>query len=440
MNEYWIYYFTYVGYVLELFAAELLFAWKFKRKSGCSKRIVGAFLVLSCITVAICNVLVQISPKTLGTHMLEEIIVYLLLLSMTMGALYICFNASWQQILLCAVTGYAVQHLESQISLILWYAADEQQQWVYWLGSKLVLVGSYWIIYTFIAKRANEVESLRIGNRNVLFLSVITILMVLVLSCGRDYFQNESFALCMITRLFSIMCCIFLLVIRGGFLEQSQLEYEVETIRQLNYKQRTQYEQNEQNIKLINIKCHDLKKRLEQYEDRIIGITPEEIEEMKQVISIYDTSVKTGNDILDTILTERSLICEKKGICFSCIADGGSLDFLSTGDLYALFANAVDNAMEAVSQLEDANDRIISLSVRKRLGLVAISIDNYYRKGKLEFEDGLPKTTKHNEIYHGYGMKSIQMIVQKYEGEMTIRADEMFHLAILLPIPQMGKG
>mgnify|MGYP004556511707 CR=1 FL=1 len=156
--------------------------------------------------------------------------------------------------------------------------------------------------------------------------------------------------------------------------------------------------------------------------------------ELEKGINIYDRAVKTGNETLDTLLTERSLLCERLSITFSCIIDGASLDFLSPGDIYSLFGNAVDNAIDAVNRLDSSDERIISLTVRRRMGMLSILIDNCYA-GTITFSDGLPKTSKPDAAEHGFGMRSIRMIVQKYGGEMTVTADELFHLSILLPIP-----
>lgn len=453
IENYIVSYVTYAGFMIDIFFAEYIFALNYRRKEAFRKRFWGSLFLQIIVGFGIANILVQIPKFGIGAHVLEEGITYFLLVGISLVGLRFCYQENWKRLFLCVMTGYAVQHLQSQMVLIYtdifitkqqrFYEALDNAKYVatYWIVSKCTMVVVYVLIYYVVARRANEAETERLENRNVLFFSMITIVMVLGLSCARDYYQDQSLSLTVITRLFSIMCCVFLLLIRGGFLEQSQLEGEVETIRQLNHKERAQFEQNRQNIELINVKCHDLKKRLEQYEDRIIGITPEEMTEMKEIISIYDTTVQTGNETLDTILTERSLICEREGIVFSCIADGESLNFLSTGDTYSLFANAVDNAMEAVSHLKNPEERIISLSVRKRVGMVVIAIDNYYQAADsgLVFEQGLPKTTKQNEQYHGYGMKSIQMIVKKYDGEMTIRTDEMFHLSILFPIPDWAK-
>ena len=68
--------------------------------------------------------------------------------------------------------------------------------------------------------------------------------------------------------------------------------------------------------------------------------------------------------------------------------------------------------------------------------MVTLNIHNSF-EGNLMFENGLPKTTKKDEIFHGYGMKSIKMIVEKYDGNLTVAVkDGIFNLDILFPLKQ----
>ena len=63
--------------------------------------------------------------------------------------------------------------------------------------------------------------------------------------------------------------------------------------------------------------------------------------------------------------------------------------------------------------------------------MLFIQSDNYY-SGELQFKDGLPQTTKGDTSWHGFGLRSIRMIVRKYGGELTTYIeDDIFHLSIL---------
>ena len=102
-------------------------------------------------------------------------------------------------------------------------------------------------------------------------------------------------------------------------------------------------------------------------------------------------------------------------------------------DLSVLFGNALDNAIESVEKISDADKRLIHLTISREKSFLRIRVENCY-EGEINFVGGLPSTAK-DARYHGYGMKSIRSIVEKYNGSMTVKAqDGWFELRILFPV------
>ena len=170
------------------------------------------------------------------------------------------------------------------------------------------------------------------------------------------------------------------------------------------------------------------------YRIRAIGkessLDEKAVKEIENLINVYDSSFSTDNAALDVILTEKSFACRKEGVKLSCIVARGALKFMSESDIYSLFGNALDNAVEAVKEVE-ADKKFIDVSVKITGDMTVITVNNYYAHS-LTFMDGLPATTKEEKDYHGFGMKSIAEIVARYDGELSISAeDDIFGLKIL---------
>ena len=105
-------------------------------------------------------------------------------------------------------------------------------------------------------------------------------------------------------------------------------------------------------------------------------------------------------------------------------------------DLYTLMGNALDNAVESVEKTEDEKKRFISVNIRQEKGFALIQIKNHM-EGKLHFRENLPVTSKDDAANHGFGIKSIRSIVEKYHGTVTVTADNnIFVLTILIPLSQ----
>ena len=229
--------------------------------------------------------------------------------------------------------------------------------------------------------------------------------------------------------------CITLLYLQSALFKKSSMRKELETIQLLWHQQKGQYQLSKETIELINHKCHDLKHQVQ----AIRAVKDEKeretyLEKIEKSVQIYSAIVRTGNEILDTILTEKSLICENSGIHINCVADGSLLAFMNPVDLYTLFGNALDNAIEAVRKLESKEKRVIDIMLYERQSFLMLQIVDPMC-GEVKFEDGLPLTTKAKNGYHGYGMKSMLHTIQKYEGHLTTEVKNgCFYFNVMLPL------
>ena len=75
--------------------------------------------------------------------------------------------------------------------------------------------------------------------------------------------------------------------------------------------------------------------------------------EMEGDIHRYEAENKTGNPVLDTLLTAKSMYCQQHGINLTCVADGTLLNFLTTGEICTIVGTALDNATESVLTEQD---------------------------------------------------------------------------------------
>lgn len=426
-------------FTLKLVVGQLSFAAHLRRKERFPLRLICSFLLQLSISVGLMAVF-----RNIDLWQIQNTLYYCLLFALSAACLKLLFRESMAELIPCAVAGYMTEHISTQVFQLLFQGllAEVQSerttmaQYAAFALFQIVVFGAVsGAVWLFFARNATPMTGDPALSRKLLQLSAVTLAVVLGLSSVRDQYAHESYVLMVVTRLFSVFCCLFLLYIRYDILEKNKLSLEQKELRGLVSLERKQFEQSRENIELINIKCHDMRHKMEVWERRGGCVDPDELAEMKQLIRIYDSPVKTGNDILDTILTEHSLYCEKHGIRLSCIADGEKLGFMTTGDICSLFGNAIENAIEAVSLLPDQEDRNISFQVRESRGMLVVTVENYYT-GELAVEDGLPRSSKGDDLNHGFGMKSIRSVAEKYGGEMTVLADEMFHLTVLIPIPQ----
>ena len=217
--------------------------------------------------------------------------------------------------------------------------------------------------------------------------------------------------------------------------KEVQLRFEKNTLHNIMDMQYQNYQLSKESMDMVNQKYHDLKHQITLLKaEADSGKSIRYLEKMENEIKVYETQNKTGNQVLDAVLTNKALLCQNEGIELKFMIDGAQLVFMKDMDISALFGNMLDNAIESVRKQENQEKRLIGLYVSQEKQFLRIRTENYCDE-KLEFRNGLPITTKEDKHLHGYGMKSIRTIVEKYGGSaMASQKNNWFELKILIPV------
>lgn len=231
------------------------------------------------------------------------------------------------------------------------------------------------------------------------------------------------------------LCVLIILYLQQWTMREQQFKDELSSIQNVLNLQYKQYLDFKESSEYISIQCHDLKHQIEALRGACNNEERETyLNEMENAIKRYNGQNVTGNAVLDTLFTRKKIYCLQHDIDFSITADGRSLSFLSVRDICTIMGNILDNAIEYASCLENSEERQIQGEIYQKDAFLMIRLENYYR-GDLMDEKNIPRTTKTDKRNHGYGLKSVRYIVEKYNGSMTIRIENnWFVVRILIPI------
>lgn len=235
-----------------------------------------------------------------------------------------------------------------------------------------------------------------------------------------------------------IMLCYFALAAVAAIsygLQYLETQQEAQFIRRLMKEHHEQHILQQETVDELNRECHELKHQLTlMHSTKDTELRAACIQKMEEITIRYENLVQTGNSVLDLILAEKQTLCSKREISLTYMVDPAPLDTLSAMDLCTVFDNALDNAIEAVSSIQDKEKRLINLYVSRKGKLLYILVENYYEH-ILRWKDGELITTKANRNYHGYGLKSIRYAITQYNGETNIHTeDNWFKLSIVIPL------
>ena len=403
-------------FATQLFIAELLFMLPYRRRKGFAWR--------APLAIAVYIGVAYFFPENwinLGSYITIPVFALSILLHI------FCSGYSVKKVTFNCVGAYALQNLTVNIGVCLrgLFPALNDYRVLLDIGCAAVVFPLGWLCF---ARRSAREEDININHMWMVLLTVGVVLLVDVLAKVASL-QNVSDNI--IVRLSMSCSDVLALLLQYSSFRAGKLERENTRMEALLQAEREQYRLSRETIELVNMKCHDLKHRLAQIRAEGAG-RPEQLMDIEDAILFYENVAKTGNEALDSVLTQKALACERHGISFTYMADGSRMGRMQPSDIWSLLGNALDNAIESVSREETAQ-RIIFLNLGAKGSFLCIHIENYCSR-PVRFEGGLPVTTKEDKQNHGIGVRSIRYIARKYGGNAVFSLEKnFFRLDVLIP-------
>ena len=315
---------------------------------------------------------------------------------------------------------------------------SEQTAWRL-LHMVVIYAVMYILVYLIERYLKKDIEELQITRRELLVVYFVVIVVYCISNVSyvdvKSIFSGGTAMDVFIIRTLADLSGMAVLYAYHIQVKEIQMRFEKDTLQNITNMQYQNYKLSKESIDIVNQKYHDLKHQINLLKT---GADTEKageyLEQMEREIKIYETQNKTGNKVLDTILTSKSMHCQRHGIELKFMGEGQLLNFMEDMDISALFGNMLDNAIESVVKIKDRQKRLISIHVIQERKFIRIRTENYCEED-VQFQDGLPVTTKKDKRFHGYGTKSIKKIVEKYGGSvMAGKTDNWFELKILIPM------
>ena len=146
------------------------------------------------------------------------------------------------------------------------------------------------------------------------------------------------------------------------------------------------------------------------------------LQEMEKNYLDASTHIWTGNRIVDLVLEQQKEVSQKKGIQFFIEASPIPEWLLDDSELCSLFGNLLDNAVEACDLIKEGKKEI-RIRLERQNQLIFVKIRNTIAQSP-RMKSGRLISTKADKKVHGYGLKNVRRIVNKYEGEFSYQITE----------------
>ena len=156
------------------------------------------------------------------------------------------------------------------------------------------------------------------------------------------------------------------------------------------------------------------------------------IEEIEQNFFDIKRIVWTGNQIADMLLEQKRILAEQEGIAFTIQAVPVAEWMFDDSETCSLLGNLLDNAIEACMRMDYNANKWVSVKIENQKQLLFIKIENSINEAPV-MEKGRPVSVKGDKKRHGYGLKNVERILNKYDGTIAyLSRDKAFQIELLI--------
>lgn len=350
---------------------------------------------------------------------------------------YKCLDAVIYRILFFAITGNVISSKES---LLVPYLESIKIQ----IYSNLIIILIY-LIFSFFRKSIKLISQDKRNYVYLLFALLVNTMNMLVnyvlkklerfgsLHSEGYYFDN------FVNPKLVGASSIFLILLFKEIIKENRLKSQAELIKNKLDMQYAHYLSIQESHMRVKKLYHDINNHIYCIDN--LRNNSKEINEyvnnLKDEIKTFKYIYNTGNMILDIIINEKSEVCLKKGIKFTCSINFSKVNFVKPIDVSSIFSNILDNAIEACDKIVDENiNKYIRIKGTITRSFFVLKCENS-KLNQLTFNKNILLTNKMDKFVHGIGIQSIKSSLQKYNGELLFENSiDKFILNIYIPLDQ----
>ena len=391
----------------------------------------GSFVLLS--------LLILLVPAGAPGESAQKFLYYYLLYLAIGAGMLLCYEGSIYEVAYVCVIGQVWQHTLYTLSQIVFLSARllgrpiPETSMAVTLGVTLLYAAAYGLMYLVLRRCYRRLVPLR-GFGEILAASLLLPIPLSALNLAIMRLTEDPRIL-LSYRIHMLLTCVIIYLLLLSIQHTRLAVQEADHVREAAEKQKEQYEFKREVIERVNIRPHDLKKLMDRWESSGRSPDPGMTAQIRSELERYDRLVETGNEALDTVLSDAVLRSEQEEVRFSYLLDGKALSFVQPIDLYAIFGNLLDNAFSAVAAIPEPERRVVSIKMTDTGDCLFFHVFNTC-DGKAVLENGMPRTTKPDRENHGFGTKSVRSSLSRYGGELVISAEEgEFHASFFLKKP-----
>lgn len=212
--------------------------------------------------------------------------------------------------------------------------------------------------------------------------------------------------------------------------QNTHLENELNLYRQQQVIQSRYYENLEQKYDSTRKLVHDIRNHIlameHLYEEQQNLIGCQYTKDVHGILNQLGQNYYTSNKLLNIILNDKVQTMQVHGIEADIKISEVDLSFIREVDITTLFANILDNAIEAAA---DSQDKRINLRVVMVHDFISINLKNSMLNEPVKTSTGFLSTKVSHE---GLGLKNVERVIENYKGDVQYEWGEQYFITRIM--------
>lgn len=309
------------------------------------------------------------------------------------------------------------------IRLSQWIAMDAIVRSYGFLIMKVLLIIIITAGLRFLVKKRGVSDRKNLKVKGMMLVPIISFALIfLYMGAGEIFFIRYGYE-------WIIVYCVLLLIINGWCVyvwhdvaANRELKHRIELMEQQNELTHQYYEEMEKNYNRSRKIIHDIRNHLHALEQSAKMEDSRYFEDVHGMLNSLGLKFYSENKMLNIILNDKLKKLSPEQV--ECSLGGVSLDFVSDMDMTTIFANLLDNAVEA----REGNPSFwVKIRGEQIQDFTVIKIWNPALK---TYEPGQSGKTGHE----GIGLSNVRQAMGRYHGELKIECkDNIFSVTLVFP-------
>lgn len=282
------------------------------------------------------------------------------------------------------------------------------------IGSNLLNIIFMFAVYRVYLTFRQKINVWVVQVKIALFVITITFFEIWIMAVYTSQTSDKNGGVTLIIMMTGFLFInLFLAYILNQVSDAYRYKYELSLSERLNEMYLLNYMEISHKYEESKAIIHDIKKHISVAEK----MNDDKNAQTKYLSEVYDRMndifnfFHCSNKILSIILSQKISYAKSKGIKVNVSVEDVTMDFIRDFDITAIFANLWDNAIEACDKVNKG--KYIAMDISRRNDFLLINIENSYNGKIIKNKDGYTSTKPDHD---GMGLKSVQLVVEKYDG------------------------